>query len=45
MPAAADSGLALNVPGCAIFSLPAFFVGLEIQQFEDVLAPGDGAAG
>ena len=45
MPAAADSGLALNVPGCAIFSLPALFVDLEIQQFEDVLAPGDRAAG
>ena len=44
VPAAADTGLALNVPGCAIFSRPVRFGDLEVEQVENVLAAGTACA-
>ena len=39
MPAAADRGLALNVPGCAIFSLPALLVAWKSSNSRMSLRP------
>ena len=40
MPAAAESGLALNVPWCGIFSRPRRGGGREVEPVEHVVAPG-----
>ena len=44
VPAAADTGLALNVPGCEIFSRPVRSATCEVQQVQDVLASRDAGA-
>ena len=45
VPAAADTGLALNVPGCADLLASRAFGDLEVEQVQDVLAPRDAGAG
>ena len=43
-PAAAETGLALNVPGCCDLLPPRYARRLEIEQVEDVASPRDRAA-
>ena len=45
VPAAADTGLALNVPGCAIFSRPARAVTLKSSRSRMSLRPATHAPG
>ena len=45
VPAAAETGFALKVPGWKIFSRPVSLGRVEVQVVEKLLAPGHGAAG